>query len=626
MLSPETEQAPHPERIFDVVEQIGRLEREVETVEDFYRRALALVADHFGAGLGVVRIELPGRHVEADHSLSASHQAAWKQLAQTALLTSQVEGHAHGEVLRVQSTGQSVAILAVPLHAPGSSGRGSLALILGADAREVVQANLAELRALAGLLDLSCPQPRSADAAGPRSTIEAAGRGVDSALKAARFKDARELAFALTNGLRAKLECEQIAMGSVHGKRVRILSISGLDEPKLRNVGTLELQQAMEECLDLAEPIVSQDAGAWTDDEPSSRHALHQQWRASTGRACVASIPLTSGDECVGVLSLRRSPGHTFSREEIDSVVQLIGPMGPALELLHRAGRCFLRHAEDSLRAAVRESMAPERYGRKLIGGAALTLLAWFCLGSTDYETAVACRLQPRETIQLSAPFQERVAESRVRAGDFVEAGDLLVRLSTESLELEHQQLAAEIEVHQVEVDQAVAAGDWVTASLSKARMSLLQTRLQSVVRRIENSSVRASVDGIVLRGDLTHQIGQVVPQGEPLFELAPRLDLYLELEVAERSISEIEEGQIVRFATNARPDAPLEFDIQQIAPAAEVREGRNVFVAEARVTGELPDWARPGMEGVGKVAVGERSVWRVALKKVMDSMYRAWL
>ena len=53
----------------------------------------------------------------------------------------------------------------------------------------------------------------------------------------------------------------------------------------------------------------------------------------------------------------------------------------------------------------------------------------------------------------------------------------------------------------------------------------------------------------------------------------------------------------------------------------------RSVFVAEAGATESLPTWARAGMEGVGKIDVGEQRVWRVALKKVVDYFYQVfWL
>lgn len=629
MLAPETKHTPQETEVLDIVEAIGRLERSAESVDDFYRRGLALVANHFRAALGVVRIDLPGRHIDGVHGSDSVHTDSWKQIAQTALLKAQLEGSALGEVFQVRSSDQDVGILAVPLHVPGANGNGALALVIGAGSQAVVQAHLSELRAIAGLLDISCPQehqaPESTAPASP-SSVDSAVQGVASAMKAARFKDARELAFALTNGLRAKLDCEQIAMGSVRGQRVRILSISGLDEPKFRSIGTLELQQAMEECLDSSAPIVSQDKGAWADDSNSSGYALHKQWSVSTERSCVASIPMRSDHHCVGVLSLRRPQNRPFTKEEIDSVHQLVAPMGPALELLNRAGRGLVRHGLDAFRDEIREAFSRRRYGRKLLFVGAAALVGWFCVGTMNYETVVQCRLQPHQTLQVSAPFRERVAESQVRAGDTVKKGDLLVRFATDSLELERQQLAAEIEVHQVEVDQAVAAGDWVTASLSRARMTLLETRRASVQRRIDDSSVRAAVDGVILRGDLTHQIGQVMPQGESLFEVAAKLDLHLELEIPERSISDVDQGQLVRFATNARPDAPLEFHIQQVTPAAEVRDAQNVFVAEARGLQGMPGWVRPGMEGVGKVEVGERRVWRVALGKVMDTFYRVWL
>jgi hypothetical protein len=53
-----------------------------------------------------------------------------------------------------------------------------------------------------------------------------------------------------------------------------------------------------------------------------------------------------------------------------------------------------------------------------------------------------------------------------------------------------------------------------------------------------------------------------------------------------------------------------MEFTVQQITPVSTTQEGRNFFRVEAHLEG-LAERVRPGMEGVGKIVVGDRKlIW----------------
>ncbi|MCH7925548.1 MAG: diguanylate cyclase, partial [Planctomycetes bacterium] len=71
-------------------------------------------------------------------------------------------------------------------------------------------------------------------------------------------------------------------------------------------------------------------------------------------------------------------------------------------------------------------------------------------------------------------------------------------------------------------------------------------------------------------------------------------------------------------FASYARPEESRPFRIERIIPKAQVENGRNVFVAEARIGGRA-DWIRPGLEGVAKIQVGRRGVWWITLHRAID-------
>ena len=90
-------------------------------------------------------------------------------------------------------------------------------------------------------------------------------------------------------------------------------------------------------------------------------------------------------------------------------------------------------------------------------------------------------------------------------------------------------------------------------------------------------------------------------------------------------SIGQVEYCQLVK----SRADAEVRvskfvvhvrcaFEVARALPEAQLRNGRNVYVAEAQVDA-TEDWIRPGMEGMAKIELGRRRIWWVTLHRVID-------
>ena len=91
---------------------------------------------------------------------------------------------------------------------------------------------------------------------------------------------------------------------------------------------------------------------------------------------------------------------------------------------------------------------------------------------------------------------------------------------------------------------------------------------------------------------------------------LAPNESFRLIVEVDETDIAAIRPGQKGQLALAARPETPLSFTTRRIVPVATAADGRNYFEVEAS-----PDQTqtqtnlRPGLSGVARIEVGERSL-----------------
>ena len=155
------------------------------------------------------------------------------------------------------------------------------------------------------------------------------------------------------------------------------------------------------------------------------------------------------------------------------------------------------------------------------------------------------------------------------------------------------------------------------------------EAQLALVEEQLSRAEMVAPFDGMVVSGDLSQLLGSPVEQGKVLFEVAP-LDAYrVVLQVDERDIAELalgQRGQIALVIGHAHERLP--FTVRQITPVTTAQEGRNFFRVEARLD-QAPPRLRPGMEGVGKVEVGERKliwIWTHSLVEWLQLATWRWL
>jgi len=579
------------------------------------------VVRSFSSPYGAIHIRYSSEILQEESHTGAGDPNFWKPALQDFLTDSLTEPVSRAKLLKAKSGQAKVAFLSAPLFDPSGPAIGAMAVVVPVSRENDWMAGLATLESLCQLASFCVEFLGRQDAA--RS---AAGAPDRAWTRAAHCESHVELAYALVNELRNKLGCEQVALGWVKGHHVRAFAVSGLDHVNRRTPGIISLQAAMEECLDAGCPIVFQRAGEWVDPQLASQHFLHKQWHASANGDAVASLPLRVQESVVAILSVRSRADRPFNREQIEDIRRRIEPFAPALVLTHRAGRNLARHGVDAAASAVRSLTRPGTYGKKAAVAMTALSASWFCFGSMDYTVTVPCTIGPAQMRHVAAPFGGVLASAEVLQGDEVQVGDVLCELDHRDLDQQLRELTAQAEVYQREEDRARAADSPAEASVARANQKLAQARVEIIRRRIERATLRAPIDGVVVSGDLRKLVGGVVNQGDPLFQIAPTRKWTLQLEIPERVAADVMPGQIGEFSGFARPESERSFRLDRVWPAAEVRRGTNVFVAEADVeaAGEA---LRPGMEGVARLTIGPRPVRWIALHRVLNYLrLHVWL
>lgn len=425
----------------------------------------------------------------------------------------------------------------------------------------------------------------------------------------------REFAYSLVNSLCNQLRAEQVGFGLREGGRIRVLAVSGLAEVKSANPGISMMQQAMEECLDEAHPIVFPTP----DSEIGTRtFVIHRRWSSETSGACVASIPITDAQGVIAVVSLRLPAGRAMKSEFVSSISTVLQKHSHSIRLLEKVSRSLTSHLRTAIADKLGQLTGKNSIWQKTAVAFAAGLCLWCLFGTLTYRPICNARITAENLLQMTSGSESKLKVVHVVSGEKVRAGQLLAEFETAELELQLQALQREIASTEVDVRRAIDARDTGAAALGRARIGVLMTQAASVEKRIERAHLRAPRDGVIVRADLEKRVGQVFTPGETVLEFASEGGWILAIEVPDDIATLVQSDQTGMFAASSFASDSMPFRISSIDGTAQVMDGRNVFLARAQLD-EQREWIRSGMEGTARVTTVPRPVWWVGLHRLID-------
>lgn len=413
----------------------------------------------------------------------------------------------------------------------------------------------------------------------------------------------RASALAVCNELAARLDCERVAIGLLRGEECAVEAISHTATLDPRSDFVRLLAEAMEEVPDLEQSFVHPPPG-----EDAVGGLAHAALALARGGVAVLSVPLLDDQQTIGVLTLERRKEQPFAAAELDLCETVGQLLGPIVAMKRREARGWFARSGDALRHGAALLFGPRHPGLKLLvalGVAAATALA---LVTAPYRVNSKVVVEGAVQRAIVAPFQGYIAQGLVRAGDHVRQGQPMAKLDDRELRLERVRWASEAEQMARRYRQAAASQDRAQMSVAAAQEDQARAQLALVEERLARATLTAPFDGLVVVGDLSQLLGSPVEQGKVLFEVAPLDAFRVILNVDERDVAELAPGQRGELALAGMPYERLPFTVRQLTPVSTPQDGRNFFRVEARLEG-APVRLRPGMEGVGKVDVGERKL-----------------
>lgn len=199
-----------------------------------------------------------------------------------------------------------------------------------------------------------------------------------------------------------------------------------------------------------------------------------------------------------------------------------------------------------------------------------------------------------------------------------VKAGEELATLEDRELALERLRWATQRQQYSFEYDKALATRQPATINIVKSQIDQADAQLRLIDEQIARTRIVAPFDGLIVSGDLSQRIGGSVSRGELLYEIAPLTDYRVVMQVDERQIADVSEGQKGEVIFASLPAERFELTIGKITPVAQAKDGKNLFQVEGSLTHTSPR-LRPGMIGIAKIAIDRRRLVSIWMRPVLE-------
>lgn len=443
---------------------------------------------------------------------------------------------------------------------------------------------------------------------------------IATALSHQHFADASR---AVVTEMAVLLECDRVSLGFLKSGFANIVALSHSSHIGSHMNFVRAIGNAMDEAIDQHTVIVVPAP----DNVDYCVTREHDHLSGLVGGSAVLTVPLRIPSGTCGAMTLERPADTGFDNASIELCKAIAIAVGPMLEIKRLEDRSIFKKIADTATDSVGKMIGPDHIGRKLLAIAALSFVTFASIATGDYKVSATGHVEGAERRVVTAPVEGYISSAGARAGDVVQAGDILFEFDDRDLRLERVQVSSERAQLEARLQDAMAKRERAEVQIIGAQLEQSDAHLALLDEQIQRMSVAAPFDGIVVSGDLSQSLGAAIERGDALFELAPLSRYRVILEVDEHDIAGVSKGQTGRLMLAALPGELLEIQVTRLTSVANTAEGVNFFRVEADLLANS-DGVRPGMEGIGKIDIDRRRliwIWTHKLLRWMQLQLWAW-
>ncbi|MFC1627650.1 efflux RND transporter periplasmic adaptor subunit [Gemmatimonadota bacterium] len=229
--------------------------------------------------------------------------------------------------------------------------------------------------------------------------------------------------------------------------------------------------------------------------------------------------------------------------------------------------------------------------------------------------------LEPYYQVNMEAAASGQVTDLRVETGDYIEEGQLLAVIESNSLNLELSGVEQEMTSLQTRAGEAFTLGDDTEANRCLTQVRRLEESRGLILDRIGRLRMVSPLSGRVMNAHVAELEHRWVRQGELLLQVGITDSLRVRLEVPEREMADVEYGSLVKFKPASRAWEVVEGRIVVMDLAGErVEDGESWYGVEIVI--DNTDLALvPGQRGKVRLFGKRRSLWAQLVRNGLQTL-----
>jgi RND family efflux transporter MFP subunit len=465
-----------------------------------------------------------------------------------------------------------------------------------------------ELFALGSLTDTAAGALHNASLLMAERKVEILEALVKTSAEITSTLDLDRVLQAIVNGPAAVVGYERAAIaldqrGGIHLKAVSGTTQLNTDDPQYRG-----LREILKWGAILSEPLLITQRDEEIDSDREETRAKFHEYFAHTGMRACHLIPLADEEGRLGILLFESNDPDFLSEAHLEMLKVLASQATVALRNASLYKEVPFIGVLQPLVDRKRKFLALEKHRRVTLiaAGAAVVLFLVLCpLPMRVDGTAVVA---PSRMAHMGADFEGIIKEVRVREGDVVKKGEVIASLEDWEYRSALAAAKAKYQTAVAQMDRALASSDGSEAGMQRAQADYWSSEVTRAQERLDRTSIRSPIDGVVATPQLENMVGHKLKVGESFVDIVDNSQTLVDVAIGENDVALLRAGEDARLKLDGFPERTFHGQVAVVSPQGILQNDERVFFARVSVANS-DGLLRSGMQGRAKVSTG----WRPA-------------
>jgi len=430
---------------------------------------------------------------------------------------------------------------------------------------------------------------------------------------------------AVVNGPATVIPYERAAIALEERGHIQLRAISGVTEFNPRDPQIAALEPILQWASLLREPTLICQRGEMISADREETRAKFERYFSETGMRAFHALPLADEEGRVGVLSFESSDPDFLTVAHLEMIKVLASQATVALRNASLYKEVPFIGVLEPLIEKKRKFLALEKHRRVMLIVSVAAVVLFLALFPLPLRIDGPATVAPGRAARVGTEIEGVVKEVLVKEGDPVRRGSIIGALEDWDYRSALAAAQAKRETAITLMNRALAANDDTEAGIQQAQADYWTAEVARAQERLDRTSVRSPIDGVVVTPHIENMVGQKLKFGDTFAEIVDNSQALVDLAIDQTDVALVDSGQKARVKLDGFPARTFEGTVVVVSPVGRLDGDTRIF--SARIAVPNPEnKLRSGMQGRAKVSTGWRPAGQVFFRKpVMWIWSKLW-